>query len=316
MLKTRPHRKHVFLLTVPRCGSHLLHRILSTQPDCDLSSYHFFSAWLGTRFENHYSKVGPLDTLPGEQRKELDKRFQKKYEELQSALQASETAVEHVLFLINPLNIFTTRYPEDTGSPFEVSYPPASDVNTSNVEKPQRTSPCIVPDNFLLSIEPVFQIRHPALMFPSAARATRDSMKPGKDPDGPFDDHLQSLMWSRLLYDWYVKNGINPIVIDADDVMCDDRSTVQRLCDATGLDANHLLYEWKPKTDETGFQARFLSTLNASTGVVQGLTSEGIDIKAEEEKWKAEFGEEWGDIIARRVRTAIPDYEWLCARKL
>ena len=59
-----------------------------------------------------------------------------------------------------------------------------------------------------------------------------------------------------------------------------------------------------------------LSTLSASTGIVEGKTSNDLDIDKEVKKWKVEFEEEGGAHIEKWVRDAMPDYEYLKSRRL
>jgi len=154
-------------------------------------------------------------------------------------------------------------------------------------------------------------------MFPSAIRAQR-SVKMGGNPDNRFGHAMLSLRRSRELYDWYLehgtKAGITPCVIDADDLM-KDPAAVRRLCLQTGLDPETVQYEWEERKVDDPLIARFLSTLNASTGILPGLTAEGLDIEAEKKKWVDEFGKEAGEALARRVDESMADYEYLWERR-
>jgi hypothetical protein len=78
------------------------------------------------------------------------------------------------------------------------------------------------------------------------------------------------------------------------------------------LDSTKLKFEWAAaSTDELGKMgrtaSRMTSTLDASTTIVSGKTSAGLNIVEETKKWKKEFGNEEGDRIEGLVRAAMPD---------
>ena len=154
-------------------------------------------------------------------------------------------------------------------------------------------------------------------MYPSAIRAQR-SVKMGGNPDTRFGHMMLSLCRSRELYDWYlehgIKVGITPRVIDADDIM-KDPAAVRKLCLQTGLDPEAVQYEWEERKVEDPLISRFLSTINASKGILPGLTAEGLDIEAEKKKWVDEFGKEAGEALARKVDESMADYEYLRERR-
>jgi hypothetical protein len=82
-----------------------------------------------------------------------------------------------------------------------------------------------------------------------------------------------------------------------------------------------LKFSWTPKRKEEldklwDVERRMLSTISASTDIVEGKTASGIVIDDEVAKWKGEFGEDEGAKIERWVRDAMWDYEYLKARRL
>jgi hypothetical protein len=88
-----------------------------------------------------------------------------------------------------------------------------------------------------------------------------------------------------------------------------------------GLDPAKLKFSWSPKSKEEldkihPVEKRMLSTISASAGIVEGKTSRGVDINEEVKKWKVEFGDEEGGKTEKWVRDAMPDYEYLKARRL
>jgi hypothetical protein len=160
-------------------------------------------------------------------------------------------------------------------------------------------------------------IRHPILMFPSMLR-TQQGWRPDPHPSSPYVRLLLTLQHSRALYDWYLQHGaeggIVPRVIDADDVMTNP-AAVRQLCEQTGLHADAVQYTWEKRTPQTPRQERFLGTLCASTGITPGLEAKGKSLEEEKEKWVEEFGEEDAEDLARFVRDALEDYEYLYQRR-
>lgn len=89
-----------------------------------------------------------------------------------------------------------------------------------------------------------------------------------------------------------------------------------------GLNPTKLKFEWKPATDvelsnlPNDMARRMLSTLTASSGIMIEKTSANIDIDQEAKRWRDEFGQETGGHMERWVRAAMPDYEYMRARRL
>lgn len=218
---------------------------------------------------------------------------------------------EHCLLLQGPDQLVASAFPED-----------AATVDRLVVGAEQfgahtaRTNPTCLPDDFLLDLQPIFQIRHPALMFPSMVRAQAKGM-PGTTVSTKRVTAMLTLRMSRSLYDWYDGNmkATAPKVIDADDIM-NSPATVRQLCTETGLDPDAVQYEWETREEKDPLKAVFLSTLGKSTSIVPGLTSSGLDLDKEKTKWKAEFGNEEGEHLARLVDAAMPDYRYLLERRV
>lgn len=221
-------------------------------------------------------------------------------------MQGKEVFVkEHACILTGPDVLFASVYDDDKGlSPFLLA--PGE----------KHTNPTYVPDDFLLAMQPIFQIRHPVLMFPSLLRAQLKVFSPCH-PGDPRFVALLTLRYSRALYDWYVNNtdAMAPKVIDADDIM-NDRSAVRQLCCETGLDADAVQYEWETTEEKDFVMATFKSTLNASKGIKPGLEARSLNIEEEKVKWAAEFGEKDAEDLAKFVYEAMPDYEYLLERRV
>jgi hypothetical protein len=224
-----------------------------------------------------------------------------------TTLQGKQALVkEHVLFLIDPAKLFASVYKDDEMEPLL--------LQCRNEPDSAHTNPTSLPDSFLLSMQPIFQIRHPALMFPSMLRA----QSPMEDTNtrNPRVITTMTLRHSRSLYDWYLENGgeRKPRVIDADDIM-NDPAAVRQLCLQTGLDPDAIQYEWEERHEENPIKASFLSTINASKGIVKGLDACNLNIETEKVKWKAAFDDETAEDLAKLVYDAMPDYEYLLSQR-
>lgn len=217
---------------------------------------------------------------------------------------------EHAVLMYGPEYLFQKAHGKDGSPKFT--------VKSKDNQKPQPTNPTCVPDDLLLSMQPIFQIRHPALMFPSMARAERDTGA----ASGPMDPRVHvfcGLQFSRDLYQWYLDqpNAPTPLIISADDIM-NKPEVVRKLCVDSGLDPDALQYEWETREAPPGAEQikRFASTIYASKGILPGYTSDNIDMEKKKAGWREEFGEEAGDFLAEKVQGAMPDYEWLMERRV
>lgn len=155
------------------------------------------------------------------------------------------------------------------------------------------------------------------------------------DDDGVKGASLSNmtLTWTRKLFDWCLEQPDEPtvpLVIDAHDVIHNPDS-VLRFCEAAGLDTDAIQFEWGGENDRkksdtwvpsdpTGMHQQtahiMLSTLEASKGIVKDKAPAIVDIEAEAEKWRSEFGNEVAGLIEKAVWDAMPDYEHLRERRV
>jgi hypothetical protein len=96
---------------------------------------------------------------------------------------------------------------------------------------------------------------------------------------------------------------------------------VFRYSKIVGLDPIKLKFSWEPVSKEKldkmpRTERRMRLTLSASAGIVEGKISINFDIDEEAKKWRLEFGEEEGEKIEKWVRAAMPDYEYMKAKRL
>ena len=255
--------------------------------------------------------------------------------ELEKYVQAAEAEgktvliKEHCYFMTEPTT--QTRYLFGNDS---VTEPPwtAWTAQSTSTRGPglMHSSPnnTILPDAFLETFLPIFLVRHPALAFPSHYRTIIDTEGAEAAKAEAPHSATMTLHWTRTLYDWYAQHlatlgndAIWPLVLDADDVINSPDGIVQ-FCELVGLDVAKLRFEWTPASEEDlaqlrdDEQRRMQSTLSASAGVMKEKASGDVDISVEARKWKVEFGDTVAEKIEGWVRAAMPDYEFLKAKRL
>jgi hypothetical protein len=154
-------------------------------------------------------------------------------------------------------------------------------------------------------------------MFPSMLRAQKDAFKE-TNPRSLYTCTTFTLKYTRALYEWYLsqsaQSGIVPRIIDADDIM-NNPAAVRQLCLQSGLDPDAVQYEWEERKEDNPLMARFLSTINASKGIKKGLEAKGKSLEEEKKKWTQEWNEQDAEDLAKFVRDAEADYEFLWKRR-
>lgn len=265
-----------------------------------------------------------------DERISLTESYQKGFDALQKHVDSAEAlgqdvfVKEHVPWFIEPISEAKYLFGEDSTD--ELLWM----VTTSSALEHSPFNESILPDEFLKTWCPTFLIRHPALAFPSCYRTSVDNERAEVARSQHAVNQVEmSVHWSRTLYDWYAqqseKSGSNsdatwPIILDADDVI-EHPDLVRKYSKLVGLDPARLKFEWASASEDElskmgDMARRMTSTLDASTSIVPGKTSAGLDIDEEAKKWKVEFGIEEGERIEGLVRTAMPDYEYMKARRL
>ena len=331
--------RRFYLITYPRTASNLLVRILNLmeQPDVEpkgKSAGYFFMDAMTKRWGMQLESK-PMDDWTEEERNSLKEAYQQCVDEFVKYLDDAEAhgkiafIKEHAFFMGDPTQQWQMLHPGN-----KVNEPRWTMGVPERYGKTQTHSDLnntVFPDEFLRLFKPIFLVRHPALMFSSLFRASRDIVtEVGPQEEGRFAVHSASV---RQIYKWFEEQfeqtrsadpndgeGDWPVILDADDVI-NDPGVILRLCELTGLDKTKLRYEWdKAKKDEIEEldkpAQRMLSTLNASNGIMKEKTAGTVDIDAEVKKWEVEFGEETAAIIEKAVRDAMPFYEYMKARRL
>ncbi|KAJ8110781.1 hypothetical protein OPT61_g6455 [Boeremia exigua] len=284
--------------------------MMSKQPGYQNSGYKLFDAGFASLSQ---LEKGRLSEWSKEERETLYAAFRTGFDSLQDELDDAQQKgkqvflKEHTMLLSGPDKFFARLYTDNDVEPLVLYERHAPDS--------ARTNPTSIPDSLLLSMRPIFQVRNPILMFPSMVRAEQKAMGHVR-PRQPMLAITMTLRPSRDLYDWYLNCGdaVHPQVIDADDII-NDKDAVRHICTTTGLDPEAVTYEWETREETNPMKAVFLSTLNASTGIIPSLAACSLNFETEKAKWKAEFGEEDGEDLAKFVLDAMPDYEYLLSRR-
>jgi hypothetical protein len=284
-------------------------------------------------------RLKPVTEWSDEEAMQVKQKYQECFENLHSLLTKAENALcpvfvkEHTTVLTM---VRTPDYLPQFGS-WTVTTP-----ETINKESSSRSSnPTVLPDEFMRTWQPTFLIRHPALAFPSLYRALGDIddriKATGREKDMEhFWRHRLTLRWSRALYDWYERSfgGTQrtsspcsegtciqwPVVLDADDIM-ENPELVRKYAQLVRMDPSCVINSWAPtagdwQTNTKWRSRRMYETLLSSEGIDAGKVAGDVDLDEQATKWRWEFGETTGRRLEMLVRDAMPDYEYLKARRL
>lgn len=179
-------------------------------------------------------------------------------------------------------------------------------------------NPTAIPDDILLAegFTPIFTIRHPVLQ----ARSVFEAIAKHDDSSNEIETLFTSdWVWSHLLYDWYVHNGITPLVLDADDFMTSD-TFVRDLCSKIGFNPDEAVFSW-PETsreEQEGMHVmlkRVQNVLINSKGLEAGRAARNIDLEAEKAKWAEDFSGSELEMLHKLYERAVPHWEYLFARR-
>jgi hypothetical protein len=231
---------------------------------------------------------------------------------------------DHVSFMVNPAAHSAYLHGDiqpDLKREMEVK------VKQGHLSEHSPLNPTVLPDDFLRSFQPIFLIRHPALLIPSRLRAHYDTL--GRGHSKTELDLIMSLHWQRDLWQFYAEkptvefqtNGHIqfPIILDADDIITNPELVIG-VASAMGLDPDLVKFQWnKVEDDKVGDKKKFRywSSMRASTGILKDKAAgASLDISLEVKKWEAEFGAETARNIETWVQLAMPHYDYLHVRRL
>ncbi|KAF7194573.1 hypothetical protein HII31_04079 [Pseudocercospora fuligena] len=297
----------IIIFDQPRSASHLLQRILSKQPKLKHASARGF---LG---DARGQQVGWLmqENWKDGMSAEDEAKFRKQIEESAADWMADVKDCQKKGLISVPMD-----HPISAMSPQQIT----KFIQTTPDHQgliPQSANPTILPDELLLypGTVPILTIRNPRLSVPSAYRVLNRMGLPHGSGRPNFLISTATF-WNRLLYEYYTANGIQPLVIDADDVIT-SRDFSRQLCSKLGLDPELAHFQWERGDKEKYHPMEYASqtTLIESSGIDQSKAAKNLDLDELEKKWDEEFGED-ASLIREAVAAAMPDYEWLFERKL
>lgn len=231
---------------------------------------------------------------------------------LQQAAESGHEAFwqEHLFYMIDS----SVRYKRTFG----VENAPDAALDDEGTSK---TNPTFFSDAFMLSIRPIFLIRHPVISFPSCLRVWKAVLKGSIDEKA--NAEVLTFCWTRLMYQWYIERAEihtaapTPILIDADDFI-GSRTLQEAVCQRLGFDVSKIKRTWSQATEDEveklGPIAAVCSTLYYSAGIVENGASISPKLDEAMKTWEDEFGAKEAEKLASFVKGAMPDYTWLRER--
>ncbi|KAK7060930.1 hypothetical protein VNI00_000663 [Paramarasmius palmivorus] len=211
---------------------------------------------------------------------------------------------DHAHHLLPPAIPFETLPPKPTVTDPKIDSPSSPDNDTPN--------PSFLPTRFLLTLTPIFIIRHPAHIVASFLRAvSKTDMMAVDNPEFATATAFQPMI---QLMDFYRANGIEPIVIDGGRLVNNTKRVISELCEKVGVDESIVKYEWEPRVIPEKFVGTgmdsFAGTAWRSTGVQKERgTEKPVVIEEEVKKWEDEWDVETAKIMEKLVRESMADYE-------
>ncbi|KXT01761.1 hypothetical protein AC578_2791 [Pseudocercospora eumusae] len=324
----REQPKRFMLVTNPRTCSNLLVKILGldNQPHTKHGSYHFLGCTIAMATNNLWEKK--CDEWTKEQRQFAYGVYAKGIESLEGEMTPGPNdkicfTKEHVETFIDPSILEKYIYGDHKAQPFTFDIPGYSSEKSAGNET-------VFSDAYLESWNPIFLVRHPARAFESMYQSFIDVVKTPacegatQESIDKFIEFSMTLSWSRKLYDFYGSRGMDPVILDADDIVVSTEAVTQKLARYIGFDTNSLQYKWnelskEDKEKQGAHMQRMFSSINESNGVKVDPAKLSSGIKSAAElvpKWTEAFGEETAKKIERWVEAAMPDYEYMRERRM
>ncbi|KAF9261010.1 hypothetical protein L218DRAFT_961927 [Marasmius fiardii PR-910] len=342
MNESKPLRpqKPVFVFSHPRTRSHLLVRLLETHPlIADGILYAFRTADTGG--PERRVKDGSIFAA---KEVSLEDTFQNCYDKLKEKFEDVRQkgyiplAKDHIITILSA-SLVNAELPDA----FNETHPTIVDENNDNMEpmhselSPMYTNPTVLPKSFLASVTPVLTIRHPLRIINSTAGIFFRSL--GARVDSPEFLLSSSLKWTRVLYDYCKSAGLDPVIVDGDELVRDTKVQMTKLCALICVDGSLIQYEWNPKGSYTEMNEEmkeniFMQVLYKSTGVVRDEVRINLTLRSfltfcfgqeqlktpvlenEMRKWVEEWGEDTAKKLKMLTEKAMEDYEYLSRFRL
>ncbi|KAH8694047.1 hypothetical protein BGW36DRAFT_361870 [Talaromyces proteolyticus] len=335
-------RNRLFLVSSPRTASNLLVKVLALaqQPNAlinERGGYVLWNAFMSANLDGRLFK--PLNQWTAADKAKLREDSQRCLNELEESSAKAEqegkmfVTKEHAGWFMKMSAIQEYVNSKDTVNdepPPALDYPIAYGSSDKMGFSPNNKT--MFADAYLRTWQAAFIIRHPALVFPSAQRSLGKLLKDTMEGD-ILEKSISINMtfrWTRALFDFFQEQGDKPpAVLDAHDLI-NNPLVVAKYSKLIGLDPTQLQFEWDTQarketkghnemTEEERrdyMEAFMLATLRNSSGIDKNKAPENIDIAVEASKWKEEFGEDIASMLEKAVVEAMPDYEYLKARRV
>ncbi|THW43376.1 hypothetical protein D6D22_04500 [Aureobasidium pullulans] len=290
----------IILFDQSRSASHLLAKVLSKQPKLE-KLHSLYSACRGKQVE--WLTSGDWENGMAE----ADYSAFKASARTATALLTNCSQDKILLIHDHP---FSSAHPEHV----------QSFINSSSTIPSIPENFTSIPDTLLLHTNtiPVLTIRDPRLAVSSAYRVLT-SFGFSHGSGRPNFLISTTLVWQRRLYDFFCSHGLQPMVIDTDDIMTDS-GYCRFVCEKLDLEPELACIEWEKITEEE--KANIHPMLYASqmgllesTGLDASRAAKNLDFVVEEKKWDDEFGDDV-PMVREMVESGIPHYQYLRERRL
>ncbi|KAL8953816.1 MAG: hypothetical protein Q9222_000325 [Ikaeria aurantiellina] len=332
---------HIWHCSHPRTASNVLAKQFRSHPQLAHKEYPFYNAYLhGPERLNYMIEES-------HQQGTESATYQKAFNDLQQSVSAiakegKHTWIkEHMSFILDP-TVAATKFPRSDGHaplPCPKVVDQAADGMLEEGGYPnsgvsvKRTNPSILPDAFMRTLSPIFQIRHPAISIPSYYRAGMKAAGELQILSDGFSNPT-SYAWDRVMFDWYCEHAYPqrkevprghkswPLIVEGEDLVNDNERTVSAICSLANIDVAGVAKEWQPVSDEvkqkqTADIKNYLSTLQDSKGVIKsGRDPNEVSIEEEHKKWEQEFGADIAGQLKHAVQATMDDYLFLAKFKI
>lgn len=175
-------------------------------------------------------------------------------------------------------------------------------------------NPTVIPTSELLSADVchAFLIRTPKKAVPSYYRLC---IPPKSEVTGFvfFDGDEVGLRESKMLYDWLVLQGQEPVIIEAADLLARPVEVMKSFCETCGVDFTSDMCSWEGGEQEHFKKwAGFHDDAQESTGIAKPAGDE--EARAAKEAKKAKEAAEMPEAVHTAIAENMEAYEYLRAR--
>ncbi|KAL8975824.1 MAG: hypothetical protein Q9205_008053 [Flavoplaca limonia] len=182
-------------------------------------------------------------------------------------------------------------------------------------------NPTLLPTEIIESFKFVFLIRSPSAAIPSLYRCFIPPLS-AQTEDTMLDPTELGYRELRILFNYLPdKDGVVPLVIDADDLLADPEAILRPLCDDLEIPYSSSMLEWPAPEDHTfalslfqKFAGYHEDALNSKGFIPKGNGKKPAEPQSREKLndiWEYKYGSEGMRIIRSAVDACRDDYEYL-----